>query len=36
MKKGLFRWSNGENEMGRACSMYEGKERCMQDFGRET
>jgi hypothetical protein len=25
-----------ENEMGWACSTYEGNERCIQDFGRET
>jgi hypothetical protein len=24
------------NEMGRACSTYGGKERCMQGFGGET
>ena len=24
------------NEMGWECSMYEGKERCIQGFGRET
>jgi hypothetical protein len=25
-----------ENEMGRAHTMYEREERCIQDFGRET
>jgi hypothetical protein len=25
-----------KNEMGGACSMYGGKERCIQDFGGET
>jgi uncharacterized membrane protein len=25
-----------ENKMGGACSKYGGKERCIQDFGRET
>jgi hypothetical protein len=25
-----------KNEMGKACSMYGGKERCIQDFGEET
>jgi hypothetical protein len=25
-----------KNEMGRACSTYGGKERCIQDFGVET
>jgi hypothetical protein len=25
-----------KNEMGRACSIYGGKERCIQDLGRET
>jgi hypothetical protein len=25
-----------KNEMGRACSTYGGKERCIQDFGGET
>jgi hypothetical protein len=26
----------GKNEMGGACGMYGGKERCIQDFGGET
>jgi len=25
-----------ENEMGGACSAYEGEQRCLQDFGEET
>jgi hypothetical protein len=25
-----------KNEMGGACSTYGGRERCVQDFGRET
>jgi hypothetical protein len=32
----IFLGNQIENEMGWNCSMYEGEERCIQGFGRET
>ena len=36
----LTQYASGDkiekNEMGGACSTYEGEERCIQDFGGET